>query len=135
MWWIFKVANGVIAFMIAFVVFQWLHYMPGRNSEWGPFTLPFVLAMLISLFGIGAIGFLTPDVIARNLYKLEQPLELQFNLRTLFIAMTAIALLLGIIAFYLGVLRFHSALHAILIAAVLPVVVWGTFAILVRERP
>jgi hypothetical protein len=137
MWTVLKVASGVTAIAVGFILFRWLEWLPGKNAEWGPFTLPALCITWVAVFGIGAVGFLAPDFIARNWYKLEQPMQLRFSLRTLMIAMTLITSLLGMIAFFVGMRRsrFDPVTHAeiwLVIATVVAAVPWVINAALRR---
>jgi hypothetical protein len=97
MWTILKMASGVTAIAIGFIFFRWLEWLPRKNSEWGPLTFPTMCIAWVVVFGIGVVGFLAPDFIARNLYKLEQPVQLRFSLRSLLIVTTFLAVVLGMI--------------------------------------
>jgi peptidoglycan biosynthesis protein MviN/MurJ (putative lipid II flippase) len=99
MWKILKLASALTACVMALIFFRWAELLPRKNAEWGPFTFRLACASWIALFGIVAVGFLAPDFVARNLYKLEQPLQLHFSLRTMLIVTTLVAVVLGLVCY------------------------------------
>ena len=75
---------------------RWFDVLPSKNAEWGPFSFYALCAIWIAFGGIGVAGFYAPDFIAHNLYRLEQPIQFRFSLRTMLIATTLSAALLGL---------------------------------------
>ena len=69
---------------------------PARMQNGGHSVFTPCVAIWIAFGGIGVAGFYAPDLIAHNLYRLEQPIQFRFTLRTLLIATTLVAVLLGL---------------------------------------
>ena len=94
---IMDAAFGVIASVMAFLLFS--IFLPRKNAEWGPSTLPLTLALWILIVGIGVIGYSAPDVIDWYLHKRDRPCPVPLGHRYLVIVLVLIAVFLGIVAF------------------------------------
>ncbi len=88
------VVSGIVTYVTAIVILMELGTKFHGNYEYyGSFPA------LILLYGLGAIGFLAPGVVVWYLHKRGPPWR--FSLRTLLIATTVIAIVLGIgVSFY-----------------------------------
>lgn len=86
--------SGIATFVTALtIVMEFGTKFHGNYEYYGSFLA------LILLYGLGAIGFLAPGVVVWYLHKRGPPWR--FSLRTLLIATTVIAVVLGIaVSFY-----------------------------------
>lgn len=83
--------SGIVTYVTMIVILMGLGTKFHGNYEYyGSYSA------LILLYGLGAIGFLAPGVVVWYLHKRGPPWH--FSLRTLLIAMTLLAFVLGIIA-------------------------------------
>jgi hypothetical protein len=84
------VVGGIVMYVTTIVILMGLGTKFHGNYEYyGSYSA------LILIYGLGAIGFLAPGVVAWYLYKREHPW--QFSLRALVIATALIAVLLGVV--------------------------------------